>query len=169
MSHEITSQEKDKDGRSSELHKHSCLWKGGPLLFSFLENKKQKNKNRLITKTKEETEIVSRINYPGEAEYMVHLKCTQWHFTQTGPCSSHNNPLWCSFHRRGNSTEKWSNFPKDTEQNNQHVISHTGALYRLIIIIIIIINNKTLESFLYLFLLGIWSAPFPLQTLSHRS
>lgn len=55
-----------KRTKTVQTDKHLCLWTGGPLLFSFLGKKKKKN--RLITKIREETEIVNRINSPGEAE-----------------------------------------------------------------------------------------------------
>lgn len=51
-----------KKTKTVKYDKHLCLWTGGPLLFSFLE------KNGLITKTREETEIVNHISSPGEAE-----------------------------------------------------------------------------------------------------
>lgn len=51
-----------KETKTVKTDKHLCLWTGGPLLFSFLE------KNRLITKTREETEIVSHISSPGDTE-----------------------------------------------------------------------------------------------------
>lgn len=59
MSHEITSQQKDKD---SQIRQALVFVDGRTLAVLFL------GKNGLITKTREETEIVNHISSPGEAE-----------------------------------------------------------------------------------------------------
>lgn len=52
-----------KETKTVRNDKHLCLWTGGPLLFSFLGKK-----TMLITKTREETEIVNHISSPGDTE-----------------------------------------------------------------------------------------------------